>query len=343
MYGSFSLLAFRNRPRAWRAWHVLGVGALCVGLVACVRLPSKPAMPAEPVTPAEPTCLTVPTVTTAPTTSDDPDQAALADSVEAPLRAMILALTDPIVFVAPQGSLLPAEVSGNVADFEVCDFDSTGDATDSDDDNYSVAETISFDYAILSFITVAVGGTGSLELMDKDDMDAASGVEAQAVSTVSMSVDGQKVFGVGSIVSLDVSLDDGAADYDVDFRGTAGIMEPFIRIAIRNQYDVTLTGSFRAGTMNGVGSVTTTTEPADCATVEEGLREDCRLAVQTLESGDVEFDVRTTDLQYDAVNCPTTFSGGRVDVSGTGGAFTISYSACGQRSVTFSGQPPAGS
>ena len=174
-------------------------------------------------------------------------------------------------------------------------------------------------------------------------MDAASGVEAQAVSTVSMSVDGQKVFGVGSIVSLDVSLDDGAADYDVDFRGTVGIMEPFIRIAIRNQYDVTLTGSFRAGTMNGVGSVTTTTEPADCATVEEGLREDCRLAVQTLESGDVEFDVRTTDLQYDAVNCPTTFSGGRVDVSGTGGAFTISYSACGQRSVTFSGQPPAGS
>lgn len=256
---------------------------------------------------------------------------------------MILALTDPIVLVAPQGSLLPAEVSGDVADFEVCDFDSTGDATDSDEDNYSVAETISFDYAILSFITVAVGGTGSLELMDKDDMDAASGVEAQAVSTVSMSVDGQKVFGVGSIVSLDVSLDDGAADYDVDFRGTAGIMEPFIRIAIRNQHDVTLAGSFQAGTMNGVGSVTTTTEPADCATVEEGLREDCRMAVQTLESGDVEFDVRTTDLQYDAVNCPTTFTGGKVDVSGTGGAFTISYSACGQRSVTFSGQPPAGS
>ena len=67
------------------------------------------------------------------------------------------------------------------------------------------------------------------------------------------------------------------------------------------------------------------------------------MAVQTLESGDVEFDVRTTDLQYDAVNCPTTFTGGKVDVSGTGGAFTISYSACGQRSVTFSGQPPAGS
>ena len=69
--------------------------------------------------------------------------------------------------------------------------------------------------------------------------------------------------------------------------------------------------------MNGVGSVTTTTEPADCATVEEGLREDCRMAVQTLESGDVEFDVRTTDLQYDAVNCLTTFTGGKVDVSGS--------------------------
>jgi hypothetical protein len=337
MKGSFSLLAFRNRPRVWRAWQVLGVGALCVGLVACGRMAGKPQMPAEP------TCLTVPTVTTAPTTSDDPEQASPADSVEAPLRAMILALTDPVVLVAPQGSLLPAEVSGDVAYFEVCDFDSTGDATDSDDDNYSVAETISFDYAILSFITVAVGGTGSLELMDKDDMDAASGVEVQAVSAVSMSVDGQKVFGVGSIVSLDVSPDDGAADYDVDFRGTAGIMEPFIRIAIRNKYDVTLTGSFRAGTMNGVGSVTTTTEPADCATVEESLREDCRLAVQTLESSEVELDVRTTDLQYDAVNCPTTFTGGQIDVRGAAGAIAISYSACGERSVTFSGQPPAGS
>ena len=88
---------------------------------------------------------------------------------------MILAFSDPIVLVAPQGSLLPAEVSGDVADFEVCEFETTGDATDSDEDNYSVAETISFDYEILSFITVAVGGTGSLELMDKDDMDAASG------------------------------------------------------------------------------------------------------------------------------------------------------------------------
>ena len=337
MKGSFSLLAFRNRPRVWRAWQVLGVGALCVGLVACGRMAGKPQMPAEP------TCLTVPTVTTAPTTSDDPEQASPADSVEAPLRAMILALTDPVVLVAPQGSLLPAEVSEDVADFEVCEFESTGDATDSDEDNYSVAGTISFDYEIFSFATVTVGGTGSLELMDKDDMDAASGVEVQAVSAVSMSVGGQPVFGVGSTVSLDVSLDDGAADYDVDFRGTAGILESFNRIAIRNQYDVSLTGSFQAGTMTGVGSVTTITEPADCATVKESLREECRLAVQTLESSDVELDVRTTDLQYDAVNCPTTFTGGKIDVRGAAGAIAISYSACGQRSVTFSGQPPAGS
>ena len=339
MKGGFSLLAFRNRPRVWRAWQVLGVGALCVGLVACGRMAGKPQMPAEP------TCLTVPTVTTAPTTSDDPEQASPADSVEAPLRAMILALTDPVVLVAPQGSLLPPESSEDVADFEVCEFESTGDATDSDEDNYSVAGTISFDYEIFSFATVTVGGTGSLELMDKDDMDAASGVEVQAVSAVSMSVDGQLVFGVGSTVSLDVSLDDGAADYDVDFRGTAGILEPFNRIAIRNQYDVSLTGSFQAGTMTGVGSVTTTTEPTDCATVKESLREECRLAVQTLESSEVELDVRTTDLQYDAVNCPTTFTGGKVDVSGAAGAFAISYSACGERSVTFSGhgQPPAGS
>ena len=332
MKGSFSLLAFRNRPRVWRAWQVLGVGALCVGLVACGRMAGKPQMPAEP------TCLTVPTVTTAPTTSDDPEQASPADSVEAPLRAMILALTDPVVLV---GSLLPAEVSDDVADFEVCEFESTGDATDSDEDNYSVAGTISFDYEIFSFATVTVGGTGSLELMDKDDMDAASGVEVQAVSAVSMSVGGQPVFGVGSTVSLDVSLDDGAADYDVDFRGTAGILESFNRIAIRNQYDVSLTGSFQAGTMTGVGSVTTITEPADCATVKESLREECRLAVQTLESS--ELDVRTTDLQYDAVNCPTTFTGGKIDVRGAAGAIAISYSACGQRSVTFSGQPPAGS
>ena len=339
MKGSFSLLAFRNRPRVWRAWHVLGVGALCVGLVACGRMAGKPQMPAEP------TCLTVPTVTTAPTTSDDPEQASPADSVEAPLRAMILALTDPVVLVAPQGSLLPAEVSEDVADFEVCEFESTGDATDSDEDNYSVAGTISFDYEIFSFATVTVGGTGSLELMDKDDMDAASGVEVQAVSAVSMSVGGQPVFGVGSTVSLDVSLDDGAADYDVDFRGTAGILESFNRIAIRNQYDVSLTGSFQAGTMTGVGSVTTTTEPTDCATVKESLREECRLAVQTLESSEVELDVRTTDLQYDAVNCPTTFTGGQIDVRGAAGAIAISYSACGERSVTFSGhgQPPAGS
>ena len=49
---------------------------------------------------------------------------------------MLLALTDPESLVAPQTGLLPAETVDQAPPIEGCPMESTGDATDSDGDNF---------------------------------------------------------------------------------------------------------------------------------------------------------------------------------------------------------------
>ena len=67
--------------------------------------------------------------------------------------------------------------------------------------------------------------------------------------------------------------------------------------------------------------------------------------MSSVEAVDVHLTVTSTGLSYDAVACPmTVFTGGSFqvsDASGAGNTITVSYGACGERTVTP--VPPAGS
>ena len=98
---------------------------------------SKPEMPAEPAEPTVPV--------------------EFAQNIEMSLRNMLLALTRPEILAAPQTG--PGADSAALAS---CQVESMGDATDSDGDNYPVAETRTFACDV-----VFISGTASLVLMDK--------------------------------------------------------------------------------------------------------------------------------------------------------------------------------
>ena len=306
MKHQFSLLGHRNRPLL-----LLGVVGLCGALVACSGMTSKPEMPVEP-TPVEPATPTVP-----------PE---IARDIETSLRTMLLALVDPQTLAVPQ-----AEGADSAA-LAACDVESTGDATDSDGDNYPVAETRTYDCDVL-FIT----GMATLMLMDKDDADATSGVTAETDSSYSF---GDSGLSITSDVMLDASSSDDAAahDYDIAFEGSAGFVTPFVATSLDGRYDATLDGTFAGGTAGVTGGFTFTTTPTDCATVDAAVQEECRQAVQEAPGGSIQLAVTTTGLDYDAT-CETVFTGGYFDVRAGGNVLKSSYSGCGPATVTYNGQP----
>ena len=186
---------------------------------------------------------------------------------------------------------------------------------------------------------------GGLTLTDKDDTEPASGVTANANSIYTMSASGVPLFSVAAEASLDATRSDTGTVYAVDFDGSGTIEDPGSRVVLTNVYDAELTGSFPAGSMTVDGMVMQSVQPRDCAQVDESMHEACQLAVQDVEAGQVELAVSSTGLNYDAGNCLTIFTGGSFQVSSAGNVVMVSYSACGERSVTLNGQPvtPAGS
>ena len=319
MKHQFSLLVYRNRLLL-----LFGVVALCGGLVACSRMASKPE-PVEP-TPVVPATPTVPV--------------GIATQVEISLRTMLLALTNPEGLVAPQASLLPADTVDQALPIETCPMESSGDATDGDGDNFADAETRTFDCELFSFEGIAFGGSGSLVIDDKDDMDEFSGVTLEADVEYRLSALGNPVFSITADVSLDVSPSADAADYEIDHRGTAGIAEPFSQIDLVGDYDATLTGAFAGGIVGAQGGFTLSTTPTDCETLDAALQEECRQAVQEMETGSITLQVSTSGLEYDAAACDTTFTGGYFDVTdGAGNVLKSSYNGCGPATVTYNGQP----
>ena len=302
MQTRFSILAYRNRLLL-----LLGVVALCGALVACSRMASKPEMP-EPVDPAV--------------------VAETAPQIEMSLRTMLLALTNPEILAVPQTD--GPEVLAS------CRVESTGDATDADGDQYPVAETRTYECDLF------IGSrTASLELMDKDDADATSGVKAEATQTYSLGVAEEPGLSFPPAeMSLDVSRSDGAADYEIAYRGSFGLPTPFVEIKSAGMYDATLVGTFVAGTVSVQGGLTITTTLTDCATVDADQQEECRQAVQDAPSGSLGLRVTTTGLVYDAVNCATTFMGGYFEVtSPAGNVLKSTYDGCGPPTVTYDGQP----
>ena len=324
MKHQLSLLVYRNRLLL-----LFGVVALCGGLVACSRMASKPEMPVEPVepTPVVPATPTVPVV--------------IATQVEMSLRTMLLALTDPQSLIAPQTGLLPADTVDQALPIETCPMESAGDATDGDSDNFANAETRTFDCELFSFEGIAFGGSGSLVVEDKDDMDEFSGVTLEADVEYRLSALGNPVFSITSAdVSLDVSPSADAADYEIVHRGTAGIAEPFSQIDLVGDYDAMLTGAFAGGAVGVEGGFTFSTTPTDCETLDAALQEECRQAVQGIETGSITLQVSSSELLYDAAACDTTFTGGYFDVTdGADNVLKSSYDGCGPASVTYNGQP----
>ena len=315
MNRQFSLLAYRNRLLL-----LLGVAALCSGLVACARMAGKPAEPVEPATPTVP-----------------PE---LAMDVEVSLRTMLLALTDPESLVAPPTALLPADTVAQAPPIEGCPPQSSGDTTDGDGDNFAEDETRTFDCVLFSFEGISFGGRGSLAIDDKDDTDAASGVMLQADAAYVLSVLDNPLFSVTTEVSLDVSASEGAADYDLVHRGSAGVADPFVQLALVGTYDAVLTGTFAGGTVGVQGGFTITTTNTDCETVDAALQEDCRQAVQESPGVSGELGVTTSELRYDVANCATTFTGGYFDVTDpAGNVLKSTYNGCGPATVTINGQP----
>ena len=176
-------------------------------------------------------------------------------------------------------------------------------------------------------------------------MDAASGVTAAARSVYTMSADGVPLFLITVQVTLDAAASDAGADYAIDYEGSGIIEDPYSRNDLTNEYDVELTGSFPAGSMTVAGTVTQSVQPKDCAGVDPSMRKECQLAVQSVEAAMIDLEVTSAGLAYDADTCLTIFTGGSFQVSSAGNVVMVSYSACGERSVTLNGQPvtPAGS
>jgi hypothetical protein len=264
----------------------------------------------------------------------------IATQVEISLRTMLLALTNPEGLVAPLASLLPADTVDQALPIETCPMESSGDATDGDGDNFADAETRTFDCELFSFEGIAFGGSGSLVIDDKDDMDEFSGVTLEADVEYRLSALGNPVFSITADVSLDVSPSADAADYEIVHRVTGGIVKPFSQIDLIGDYDATLTGAFAGGTVGAQGGFTLSTTPTDCETLDAALQEDCRQAVQEMETGSITLQVSTSGLIYDAAACDTTFTGGYFDVTdGAGNVLKSSYDGCGPATVTYNGQP----
>ena len=330
MKHQFSLLVYRNRLLL-----LFGVVALCGGLVACSRMASKPE-PVEP-TPVVPATPTVPV--------------GIATQVEISLRTMLLALTNPEGLVAPLASLLPADTVDQALPIETCPMESSGDATDNDEDNFAEDEARTFgnrrpgdppppECELFSFEGLSLGGSGSLVIDDKDDMDEFSGVTLEADVEYRLSALGNPVFSITADVSLDVSPSADAADYEIVHRVTGGIVKPFSQIDLIGDYDATLTGAFAGGTVGAQGGFTLSTTPTDCETLDAALQEDCRQAVQEMETGSITLQVSTSGLIYDAAACDTTFTGGYFDVTDdAGNVLKSSYNGCGPATVTYNGQP----
>ena len=311
MNHQFSLLAYGNRLLL-----LLGAVALCGALVACERMAAKPD-PVDPVdpTPVEPAIPTVP-----------PE---VAMEIETSLRIMLLALTDPQILALPQAE------GADSATLLTCSPTTTGDATDSDGDNYPVNATRDFDCS-LPFLT----GTAKLDLMDKDDADPASGVKAMAESSYSFGGTEGPGLSITADVSLDATRSADAAGYDIDYEGSGGFVTPYVDTEFEGVYDATLAGTFLAGTAAVMGGFTLTTTPADCTTLDADSQAECQVAVQEAPGGSIRLGVTTTGLMYDAANCPTTFTGGYFDVTDPGGnVIKSTYSGCGPATVTYNGQP----
>ena len=295
--------------------NLLLVGVVVLGgaLVACSAMTTTPEKPVDP-TPVEPATPTIP-----------PD---VAMDIETSLRTMLLALTDPQTLAVAQAEGVDSTA---LAD---CSMGSTGDPTDGDDDNYPVGETRTFD-CDLFFLT----GMVTLVLMDKDDADPASGVNATAVSSYSFGGTEGMGLSITADVSLDATRSAGAADYDIDFRGSVGVGTPYADTALVGVYDATLAGTFVDGTAAVTGGFTLTTTPVDCATVDAAVQDDCQQAIQDVPAASIPLGVTTTGLMY-AADCATTFTDGYFDVTDPGGnVIKATYSGCGPATVTYNGQP----
>ena len=339
MKAQLSSLASHDRLRRLRVWQVLAVVVLCLGLVTCAKAAGKPAEPTGPTGPTGPTEPEPP----------EPDQSP-ADDVERSLRDVIVALGNPERLVVSPESLVapPAGPDSEGADvgLEPCPMTSTGpDATDGDGDNYPVHDTRTFGCVLLAeseLLPFSLAGSGSLVLRDKDDADPASGVTAAANSVYTMSASDAALLSITSQVSLDAATEAAGADYAIDLDGSVTALDLGSLIEVTNEYEVTLTGSFQAGTMTVEGTLATSLQPRDCTQVDASMREQCQIAVSSVEAADVDLTVTSTGLTYDTVACPTTvFTGGSFQVSGAGNTITLSYGACGERTVTP--VPPAGS
>ena len=316
-----SLHFFRNRLLL-----LLGVVALCGALVACSRVAAKP----DPVEPVDPKPVEPVTPTVAPE---------VAMEVEQSLRIMLQALSDPAVLVAPP-SPLAGETGAPALDLN-CPVVSTGDDTDADDDNYSVAETRTCDKfpVDLSPLGVILIDT-KLVLRDHDDSDAASGVEATADSAFVWSVHDNPVFSVVGHVELAATKSGSGAGYGIAYEGSVDIVYPFSRIdSDVDLAGATLAGSFQAGTLTvPQGTYRIATQPADCDAVDESMREECRMAVQDVEAGEFELTVQSSGIEYDAA-CETVFTGGYFDLRAFGSVLKSTYDGCGPASITVNGQP----
>ena len=309
-----------------RVWHGIAVGALGLGLAACQDINVNSTPPAEPRTLSREVAAGL----------------AASEQVESTLVPSIRALTNTPVESQIEGLAIfaglfaLADPTAEPPSIEDC-VPMLGDGADSDEDGYpGLKTTQTIDCELLGFRI-----EGTLELMDENDMDPASGFNSELDYRLTVTVDGETLLSSAGDLALWVSSMADEAGYDLYYSGRVAEDGQFAEFESRLIYSGTLEGSFEAGTLAIDGSIAFASNQVDCASLADADRETCQAEVP--ENGGpsgIQIAVKSTGIEYDMTSCPTALTGGYVDVQDdAGNVLRISYNGCSERSATYNGEP----
>ena len=209
-------------------------------------------------------------------------------------------------------------------------------AADADEDGYPRVKTTQTIACQLAVIQVQ----GTLELMDEDDMNPASGFNSELDYQVTLGIEGEPLVSATGDLALWVSSMGDAAGYDVYYRGDRAESVQSVEHESRLLYAGTLSGTLAAGSLAFDGSLAFASNPVDCTSLPEPDRAACQ---EQMPEGDVpskvQLAVSSTGLEYDTATCKSALTGGHVDVQdAAGNVLRISYDGCDQRSATYNGE-----
>ena len=279
----------------------------------------------------------------------DPEEAAaaaaVAEQAEGVLLTSLRALSMPSAAAQAEGIEVLADFTVLVdpaaapPSIEGC-APMLNEGADGDGDGYpAVRTTLRIDCRF--DVPIVFRLTGSLVLKDENDRDPESGFESDLDYRLTVTVEGETLSAVGARDVQVRTMEDGGG-YDLEYEGRDLLIDPYLEYEARLTYTGTLENTFEAGTLAlGDGTITFTSTPVDCTVLADAEREACEEQAQANPgSSGGGLAVKTTGLDYDTAGCETVFTGGHVDVeNAAGNVLRISYTGCGERSITYNGWP----